>query len=324
MGNGNRIVWIDALKGIGILFVCIGHYWHFDYAYLFHMPLFFIVSGLLFTPPLCANSLTTANYLIKATCRYLIPYAIFLTIMLTASVPIHTIPSLRAILYGGEELQGIFAIFWFITVLYCSIVFLIISSKYLEPAKPLVKFVFLLSLIGIGYWVSYMNVKLPWNMNVVPMAMGYIYLGYLIKDFVFSIKNIINRYSIVLVLLSALIVIGVAPFADKLRLDMKIADYGLPIISMICSLLMVSALIVIAILTTYRDNYISKALVRIGEASLLIMYLHMLFYVYGRAIGLHEALILLLTICFCVSLQRFIWRNRIISLLILGKYNYGK
>lgn len=267
---------------------------------------------------------TIVNYLTKATCRYLIPYCYFLAIMLIASVPIHTIPSLRAILYGGEQLQGIFAVFWFITVLYCCIVLLIISSKYLEQAKPLMKFVFLLSLIGIGYWMSYMDIKLPWNMNVVPMAMGYIYFGYLIKDFVFNIRNIKKPILIGLMLLSALIVIGVIPFADKLRLDMKIADYGLPIISMICSLLMVSALIVIAILTTYRDNYISKALVRTGEASLLIMYLHMLFYVYGRAIGLHEALILLLTMCFCVSLQRFTRRNRIISLLILRKYNYEK
>jgi len=322
MGNGKRIVWIDALKGIGILFVCIGHYWHLDYAYLFHMPLFFIVSGLLFTPP-CTNSSTIADYLTKATCRYLIPYAIFLTIMLIASVPIHTIPSLRAILYGGEQLQGIFAVFWFITVLYCSIVLLIISSKYLEQAKPLMKFVFLLSLIGIGYWMSYMDIKLPWNMNVVPMAMGYIYFGYLIKDFVFNIRNIIKPILIALMLLSALIAISVIPFVDKLRLDLKIADYGLPIVSMICSILMVSALIVIAILITTKDNYISKALVRIGETSLLIMYLHMLFYVYGRSIGLHETLILLLTICLCVFMQRFILRHRIISLLILGKYNYG-
>jgi acyltransferase len=49
-----RIGWIDIAKGITILLVIVGHtligYKVNDYIYAFHMPLFFICSGLLFKP----------------------------------------------------------------------------------------------------------------------------------------------------------------------------------------------------------------------------------------------------------------------------------
>lgn len=46
----NRVQWIDAAKGIGIFLVVYGHSMapQNHYVYLFHMPLFFIISGYLF------------------------------------------------------------------------------------------------------------------------------------------------------------------------------------------------------------------------------------------------------------------------------------
>ncbi len=59
MNSKNRVQWIDICKGIGIILVIIGHSprdimrekfflidFIFNYIYLFHMPLFFILSGL--------------------------------------------------------------------------------------------------------------------------------------------------------------------------------------------------------------------------------------------------------------------------------------
>lgn len=46
-----RINWIDALKGFGILLVIVGHSgcpaWLLHWLYIFHMPLFFMLSGLM-------------------------------------------------------------------------------------------------------------------------------------------------------------------------------------------------------------------------------------------------------------------------------------
>ena len=48
-GGGNREHWIDALKGIGIILVVIGHVSLGNnlvkWIYSFHMPLFFALSG---------------------------------------------------------------------------------------------------------------------------------------------------------------------------------------------------------------------------------------------------------------------------------------
>lgn len=52
-GNNNqRILWIDMAKGYGIILVIIGH-WNIpyltDYLYAFHIPLFFFLSGVVFS-----------------------------------------------------------------------------------------------------------------------------------------------------------------------------------------------------------------------------------------------------------------------------------
>ncbi len=46
-----RIEWIDVLKGIGIILVILGHTHVLfrTYIFSFHMPLFFFISGYLFT-----------------------------------------------------------------------------------------------------------------------------------------------------------------------------------------------------------------------------------------------------------------------------------
>lgn len=53
MSQGKRIDWIDTAKGIGIIAVIIGHFHVPDLTmrliYSWHMPLFFIISGILYT-----------------------------------------------------------------------------------------------------------------------------------------------------------------------------------------------------------------------------------------------------------------------------------
>ena len=45
---------IDLAKGIGILLVIVGHGLFSNFAIdSFHMPLFFFLTGLTFTPPMC-------------------------------------------------------------------------------------------------------------------------------------------------------------------------------------------------------------------------------------------------------------------------------
>lgn len=54
----NRIDSIDLAKGIGIILVIIGHGIMNNFAInVFHMPLFFFLAGLTFTPPMHPTSM---------------------------------------------------------------------------------------------------------------------------------------------------------------------------------------------------------------------------------------------------------------------------
>ena len=52
IGEKMREKWVDILKGMGIIFVCLGHLspgiFTETHIYSFHMPLFFFISGYLF------------------------------------------------------------------------------------------------------------------------------------------------------------------------------------------------------------------------------------------------------------------------------------
>lgn len=72
--NSKREIWLDYVKAIGIILVVAGHCnlpeSIRNYIYLFHMPLFFFVSGYLF--PKSINS--TKEFLKKKAQRLLYPY----------------------------------------------------------------------------------------------------------------------------------------------------------------------------------------------------------------------------------------------------------
>ena len=69
----NRSCSADILKGIGIILVVMGHVTHDmplkNWIYAFHMPLFFLLSGIFFKP-------TFENWK-KSSKRLLIPYIFF-------------------------------------------------------------------------------------------------------------------------------------------------------------------------------------------------------------------------------------------------------
>ena len=120
-----RQKWLDILKGIGIIAVVVGHVMNWRYVYSFHMPLFFLISG--YTFHVRENEV---EWFVKCCRRYLLPYFSFMlsfslyTLLLTGKRL-----SLYKILYGGSELLGIYGTFWFITVLFLSLLLLNVIVK---------------------------------------------------------------------------------------------------------------------------------------------------------------------------------------------------
>lgn len=75
MTTRSYLDYLDLSKGIGILLVIIGHGILSNFGInVFHMPLFFFLTGLTFTPP---NLTTVDNFTIKKINRIVIPWIFF-------------------------------------------------------------------------------------------------------------------------------------------------------------------------------------------------------------------------------------------------------
>lgn len=76
--NEHRYLWVDVLKGLAILTVVYGHNAADKaFVYCFHMPLFFLLAGFLFSPkPIMV-------YIHRSILRLLVPYMSFLLLLCT-------------------------------------------------------------------------------------------------------------------------------------------------------------------------------------------------------------------------------------------------
>lgn len=110
------------VKGIGIISVVFGHVYTDRFVYIFHVPLFFMLSGFLFKPS------DTKTYIQKNTIRYIIPYFSFLVLLTILLVLLGELNLSKShffsMFYGGQKLVGTFGIFWFVTVLYFALIIL--------------------------------------------------------------------------------------------------------------------------------------------------------------------------------------------------------
>ncbi len=122
-----RLEWVDALKGIGIIAVVAGHTWWrgtlHDLLYSFHMPLFFMLSG-------AVSRYVPLRQLLPRLLRTLgLPFLSFSILLLGADFLIEGLRGIRPIfptveagllniLFSTETLRGPFAILWFAPCLF--------------------------------------------------------------------------------------------------------------------------------------------------------------------------------------------------------------
>jgi fucose 4-O-acetylase-like acetyltransferase len=266
-----NILWIDVLKGIGIISVVIGHLWppnQTGLIYLFHMPLFFFIAGFLFRPTVNYN-----GYVIKKSIHLLLPYTSFLFLLIfPLALPNlikdhHSIlPFVKSLIFGGRYLQGVAAVFWFVTCFFATQqIFNFLFTK-LDTFK-LVAVISLLLILGYVNSQYFPQWWLPWNLNVVLFTIPMFSLGYLFKVLD---KNIPLPILVGLILLTSF---TVYLFKEDYSLDLKSSNYGVPILSLVASLTIIVCLIELSKKITHV-SLISKFFISVGQASMTIMYLH--------------------------------------------------
>ncbi len=277
--------WIDILKGLGIAAVVIGHIVPGTAAriiYLFHMPLFFFLSGYLFRPS------SPAKMLSKGTKRLLVPYACFLIVLFLPTVILFdghiTAPgALRfaaKFVYGGSILIGYEAAFWFVTCLFITQqVANLLDGRSTRTTVYVVVVMAVAAYANARFAPSY---RFPWAANIVLIAVPLFFVGRFARDIQWSTPRVAF-----FCLVAATSIVAVVHGA-AIGWDMKYVTYGIPGLSVVVAF---SWFIALAALSRglARVPLISPLLAAIGRMSFGIMFMHMTIQMaLQNNLGLHD------------------------------------
>ncbi|KEZ21232.1 Acetyltransferase, fucose-4-O-acetylase [Sphingobium yanoikuyae] len=271
-----RLDWVDVARGIGIIAVVVGHVWTRgplrDAMYSFHMPLFFLLSGMLSRPhPVGAF---TRRQLVSQ----MRPYAIFLALLILAdqviepakgNLPIfHQWPrDLLPILLGGYWLRGPYTIFWFVPCLMLARILFNLALNWWPDPLDRRWALLMIPVLLLAYGIGYVTPASPLGLLSVPMAMILLWVG--------ALWPRLHWRNLWLVPLALLALAGLAGWLPTL--NMKAGDYGWPLLSIGSGI--ATSLLIFRL--SARIVSVAASLATIGRASLLIMYLHVAIIHYG-------------------------------------------
>lgn len=183
--KAKRIEYLDIAKGIGILLVILAHidegYTKIP-IYAFHLPLFFVISGICFR---CEG--TFWDFFKKKAKGYLVPYfGMGLVLVLFKSFVLEQGVSAFGWNLGSLLVQIRYGTIWFLAALFFAVLLFwgICRLCRNQPGKILL---ISLSLSVLGVWYE-VNIRqpLPWNVDTAVVIQGFLGLGYYIKK-----KNIL-------------------------------------------------------------------------------------------------------------------------------------
>lgn len=264
----DRQAYIDIARGILIICVVVGHIINFDYfvtgaiksiIYSFHMPAFFIISGMLMKKEkLCAQSCLV--FIVKRAKRLLIPYVIFeilgglLQMLLLGTDEVNLI----GILYGILTIHCHIGADWFLpTLFFAEILFFVTAKKIGREYLLIIGIVCVFSAMILsepGYFVAVLRRIL--------IAYGYIICGYIGKRF-FSGKSILGLF------LSGGLLVVLAYYNGVVDMAMRV--FHNPVLYFVAG---INGSYFIMNFSQFITGFLKKTLSTIGKESLVIMGTH--------------------------------------------------
>lgn len=240
--TNNRLDWLDVLKCLAMFAVICGHAATNDaagslkfYIYSFHMPLFFIVSGMTLHLQLSRREYSFAD-IFKNKCRtLLLPYLIFnlLTIPLWLCYFRFFDPEagsltglLTAIVYSNPTWSSLpISASWFLTTLFLATLLMFAMIRLCrDRSVPLFATGMIMGIIG--YVISRfdsINLLYPWHLSTVPVAAMLLMFGYLFMKNRDRIEAII-RWPYLLIVVTFFI--GFFAAGANSRITMGLNHYG--------------------------------------------------------------------------------------------------
>lgn len=329
-----RLEWVDATKGLGIILLVVLHVEAVSNAALaapivwvlrlFRMPMFFVVAGLLFSPKV---PLTLAR---KKAISLLVPYVSYLALIWAAIALRYAllgIPSfyltptgLVAMIRGGERLNGEYGVFWFLTCLFFTqLTYGILIRRWGSPLKAQVIWA-VITLLSIGYVVAWVE---PWfasplALGVVPFGLPLFWFGHVLKVASPDPRNVALGSVAVLVIAGLMWCFGV-----PLGMDMKYADPGVPLLSIAVAIAL-TCLFFELMKRVCKLPFFGAKLASLGEAAVVIMFLHQFVHRTLRAVGLGIDLVLIATgVLVPLAFWYIFKRSDVLSRLFLGIERQG-
>lgn len=206
----------NIVKGLGIVFVVLGHVcWDLtNFIYLFHLPLFFFVSGFLYNEKKYGDDpyLNAGNRIKSSWIKYVLLY--WILILLHNLMFTHDMLEDGAFLYSkkdlliklseaslgmGKELMG--GTLWFIPVLViasCILGFTVTFSRRIYDIshrtwlKILFQAIVVFGMTYVGYVLEVKYIDLPAHMQISWVVMPFLWVGYLIRNYNIDFNKYLN------------------------------------------------------------------------------------------------------------------------------------
>lgn len=275
-----RIEYIDIAKGIGILLVYIGHCeigegnisGLISWIYSFHMPLFFVISGLLFS----TKHVPATTFYRNKFASLIVPYIIFSIInyVLLKLSPVGATLGFITQGWGRNPL-------WFIPIL-----FLVNVSQYhLMWGKWWERIPILLVLVSLLVWKVHTNGWLPYSASELPWFCICFISGYWMKNLIKNAESWKYQwiYGVIgLVVLTIILFSVVLPYdTNYLHMDNNVIcwtmKYGLGLLG--------SVSVIFLSMSLNSIKWTTNIFSWVGINSLVILCTHKLFYIILQTIN---------------------------------------
>ena len=287
----SRIEWIDAAKGIGIIFVVLGHIWLIGpgqkYINSFHMPLFFFLSGYIFR---VGNYRNLRQFVCSKVNRILIPYAWFSIftyiywVMFERAVSGNTVSPVTAfvnifVCQGTDRHLPHNPALWFLPCLFIvEVMFFCIARNIKREFVPII---LLISSIASNYITRWFPGNVFWSANVALTGLVFYGIGYVTQS---TRRLLISSSGWIAFIFVTATTIGLFLSLKNTYVIMAACVYGDYFYFYLAAFLNITGIIAISVLLK-KTNW----LIYLGRNSLTIFALH--FPIKRLVVGIHGVLL---------------------------------
>lgn len=266
-GTSPRSGAIDAVRVLGIVAVVAGHTLNTPLVrplfFTWHVPLFFFLAGYFWSDATIKEDLAKR---VRSLGR---PYLTWLLIIAIPFVLLDgqiTTDRLLGPFYDGTHSAMPYTTFWFVSALF----FTVILLRCLQRLPLLVRWAIAIAGLSLGYLVGSSLAQTPLSIGSALPCLCFVLSGMLAA----RLRPRIRRPGIVGI---ALLVIAVALIASGLAspLDIKVGNYGTPVISVLVAVsISVALVLVMEALFRYLPGQVGHAATRLATAGFAVVLSH--------------------------------------------------